>query len=288
MRPQLIAVVIAILIAGMDVARKKGLMRSNPVTGLLISIAVNFLVFWPLAVFLARPELSELQLRTILLFALGGILGTLLARGCNFVGIHRVGPSKNRVVMASRPLIATMLAVLILGEPPMPVVLLGTLLVVMGILAIFLNIQEGNALWRRRDLAFPLAGALFLSSADIVRKEALNAAGSIVGNAINSTAALIGISGFLVFSGPQGKVKSDRGGVLFFLFAGLMLNVIIFLLFEALRLGSVSTVVPIISTSPLFTVIFSYLFLRDVERLTPMTVVGTILAVVGIVLISSA
>ena len=51
----------------------------------------------------------------------------------------------------------------------------------------------------------------------------------------------------------------------------------------ALNTGDVSVVYSIAASAPLFTLLFSGLILRGVERITPLLIVGTVLTVLGVV-----
>ena len=57
-------------------------------------------------------------------------------------------------------------------------------------------------------------------------------------------------------------------------------------IYYALDLGDVTVVIPISSTGPLFSLIFSALFLRDVERVTAKIVAGACLIISGVLLIT--
>jgi drug/metabolite transporter (DMT)-like permease len=60
------------------------------------------------------------------------------------------------------------------------------------------------------------------------------------------------------------------------------------LVLYALSFGPVVTVTPLTATLPLWVVIGSKLFLRDVEKITTRTVIGAILVVAGTIAISLA
>ena len=59
------------------------------------------------------------------------------------------------------------------------------------------------------------------------------------------------------------------------------------LLIVALSLGQVSVVTPLSGTSPLFVLLLTYVFLRDVEALTTRIMVGTVLIVAGVILLTA-
>ena len=58
------------------------------------------------------------------------------------------------------------------------------------------------------------------------------------------------------------------------------------LMFQALSRGPVVVLSPVVSTNPLFTLLFASIFLRGVERITPRVVAGALLVVGGVVVLS--
>jgi uncharacterized membrane protein len=58
-------------------------------------------------------------------------------------------------------------------------------------------------------------------------------------------------------------------------------------LIVALSLGQVSVVTPLAGTAPLFVLLLTYWFLRDLEALTLRLLVGTLLIVAGVVLLTA-
>jgi uncharacterized membrane protein len=55
--------------------------------------------------------------------------------------------------------------------------------------------------------------------------------------------------------------------------------------FYALSQGKVVIVEPLVSTNPVLSLIFSAVFLRDVEAITPRVVLGALCTVVGTILV---
>ena len=54
----------------------------------------------------------------------------------------------------------------------------------------------------------------------------------------------------------------------------------------SIKLGEVSTAFTLVQTSPLFVVLISALFLRELERVTPRVVLGAVLTVGGGIMLS--
>ena len=80
--------------------------------------------------------------------------------------------------------------------------------------------------------------------------------------------------------------KMNRQCVGWFLAAGITISFGMTCIYYALDLGKVSVVIPISSTGPLFSLILTALFLRDVERVTLRIVISAATIVAGVVLLS--
>jgi uncharacterized membrane protein len=55
----------------------------------------------------------------------------------------------------------------------------------------------------------------------------------------------------------------------------------------ALSRADVSVIIPLLNTTPLFAVLFSGLFLRGLETISPRVLLGAVLMVMGVVIITS-
>jgi drug/metabolite transporter, DME family len=86
--------------------------------------------------------------------------------------------------------------------------------------------------------------------------------------------------------GQKQKPVWDRRAMGPFVLAGSFETLGILLGILALSVGQVVVVSPIIATSPLWIVLGSWLFLRDIERLTVRTVLGAACVVAGTIAIS--
>jgi len=71
-----------------------------------------------------------------------------------------------------------------------------------------------------------------------------------------------------------------------FLAAGIVISLGMTCIYYALDLGKVSVVIPIASTGPLFSLMLTALFLRDVERVTLRIVMSALMIVAGVVLLT--
>ena len=134
--------------------------------------------------------------------------------------------------------------------------------------------------------AFGIGAALAYGTSSVLIKQGLtNLAPPLVGVAV---ALLSGTLVFLIIGAGdlRASLAQNRKAVGFLLLAGLAASLGTMSSFFALSLAPVVTVSPLQNTSPLFAMLWSYLFLRRLERITPRLILGSILVVFGVILIT--
>ena len=102
-----------------------------------------------------------------------------------------------------------------------------------------------------------------------------------------TTVSLILLLIFVLTTGRAQSLRLDRQGFSFFLAAALLATTAQVLNFIALGRGELSVIIPLLNTTPLFTVLLSVLFLRKVETVNRRIVFGALLMFAGIVTITS-
>ena len=107
-----------------------------PTTGTWISLAPGSLVIMTLALILHFQDIFELPRTAYLWFAVGGLLNFTLGRLLNTIGIKLVGVSKAAPLFSTAPVFATILGITLLGETITFPLIIGTSLVVCGIILI--------------------------------------------------------------------------------------------------------------------------------------------------------
>ena len=137
-------------------------------------------------------------------------------------------------------------------------------------------------------LLLPVSGALLRGVAQTLTKIGLVLWPNPFG------AALVGYAtSAAIMWGTDAAVSRRHGrritgtGVLWFMAVGALNGGAVLLMYYALNIGSVSVVSPIVATYPLFTMLFSALFLKT-ETFTPKAVAGVMLAVCGVAVIVTA
>lgn len=262
-----------------------GLRKSNIFAAMLVSYAVSITCMWTYLI--TTTSLEFLTSPAMIYYLISGCMQPLFARALFYEGITRIGVARAGPLRGIEPLFATAIAVIFFHEQPGWLVFLGTILIVASLWLIS-GKQEGEKKWRLIDAVFPIGAALISAISQSLRKQALRVIPDpFVAVAMVTTVSLILLLGFLFATNRTEQLKMDRGGFRFFLCAALIATLAQVANFIALARGELSVIIPLLNTTPLFTVFFSALFLRAVETINARIVLGAALMVAGVVLITS-
>lgn len=281
--PQLIALFSAISFASASISARLGLRYSTPLTATCVALCVRTVTLWT-AVFLTGgiPEVATIPL---VLFVLLGILQTATSL-FTFTGISKIGASRSAPLRNTFPLWSTMIAISLLGEEASFTILAGTLLVVAGVVLISWQPGDETSTYRWGHALFPLAAALFAGIAFPVRRYAL-----IISNEPLFFAALVAVVSFscletyLFLPLKTQRPVWIRKAFLPFITSGAFEAVASLLSLIAVSIGRVVVVSPIVATTPLWTLLFTLILLRGLERVNARTVTGTFCVVSGTIAI---
>ncbi len=284
MPAQLIALAAALSYGISGIAAKRGLRYSTPVTVTLVSVAIHAVVLWiALLIFRGVPVVSAWVL---FLFVLSGLLQPIL-RFLTYAGIHYVGAAAGTTLRGAHPLFSTTLAILFLGESLNLLIVLGTIAIVAGVALISWQGNTKQASFRCWHLAYPLSAAFLAGVSHPLRRYTLKLANEpLYLAAVIGIVALPWLASATLLPGQNQKPVWDSRAMVPFVIAGALETLGILLGIIALSIGQVVVVSPIIATSPLWIVLGSWLFLRDIERLTLRTLFGAVCVVAGTIAIS--
>ena len=261
-----------------------GVRRSNIFAAMLMSYLVSVTCIWTYLV--ATTPLVFLRSRAMVYFLISGCLQPLFARALFYEGITRIGVARAGPLRGAEPLFATIIAIVLLHERPGIMVYLGTALI-MGSLWLISGSQGGAAKWRLVDAALPLGAGLVSAISQTLRKEGLKILPNpFVATAIVTSTSLALLISFILLTKRVNLLRMPRQSFLFFVAAGCVAVSAQVTNFIAIGQGDLSVIIPLLNTTPLFTVLFSGLFLRSLETLSPRIVVGASLMVGGVVLIT--
>jgi uncharacterized membrane protein len=278
-----LALAAALLSAVATIFVRQGLRGSDPYTGAWINMMVGAIGLWICV--LVTGGVGEVSPRSLLLFAAAGLIGTVGGRLTRFLAIDKVGAAVTAAVSSITPLVATFLAILLLGERVTLPILVGTVVIALG--TVLLSTSGERLGFRPWQIVWPLTSATCFGIVQIIRKMGLEDMGPVLGASINLTAAVIAFSALMLASGHRGIYACRGRPLVHFIFAGITENAGVFLTITALTLGAVSVVIPLTATVPIFVLIFSHFFLKGVEVVTARVVLGTLLIVLGVYVITA-
>jgi len=271
--------------AGDSVLVRFGLRRSNIFAAMLVSYAVSVACVWGYVI--ATTSLDFLKSPAMVYYVISGCIQPLFARALYYEGITRIGVARAGPLRGVEPFFAALAAITVFGEQPGLSVYLGTTLIV-GSLWLISGKQEGDAKWRLIDSLFPISAALISTISQTLRKKALAIIPDpFIAVAVVTTVSLILLLTFVFVTGRTAQIRMERKSLGFFFVAALVAVTAQVLNFIALGRGELSVIIPLLNTTPLFTVFFSLLFLRGIETINSRIMFGAILMVAGVVLITS-
>jgi uncharacterized membrane protein len=270
---------------------KVGLKDSDPMSAALISSSINVIFLWTLTILFV--PLQVFMHKGIIYLIIAGLLAPCLARVFMYTGIEKVGVSIAAPLRSTFPFFAVTPAILFLGERFTAFVGIAIVSTVLGVVLLSSspsdNVRAPTQLrWEKKDLLFPFAAALFYGVSDFFRKIGMITVTSPVGGATILTT--ISLSFFAIIFALMKKKRSMTMGsrnALFFSLGGIFGSLGQISLLSALKKGDLIIVSPLVSTTPLFVLLLTYIFFKKSERITFRVVLGAISVVTGVVILTS-
>src|SRR5207253_4218623 len=229
-----LALVSALCSAGATILIRQGLRGRGPYTGFSINLVVGTVGLWA-AVFLTGG-FGHPSAAGVAFFVLAGLIGTVAGRLLRFVSIDKVGASVAASLINLHPLVATGVAILLLGERVTAPNLAGTVVIVLG--TTLLSVGGQRTGFRPWQITLPLLSATCFGVVAVLRKLGLSETGAVLGSAINITTALVAFTGFLLASGDRDALACRGRSLAYFVAAGVAENGAVFLNVVALSLGA--------------------------------------------------
>ena len=262
-----------------------GLRQSNIFAAMLMSYGVSITCVW--SYLIATTSLEFLSSPVMLYYVISGCMQPIFARALFYQGITRIGVARAGPLRGIEPLFAAAIALLVFNEQPGMQVYIGTVLIVTSLWLIS-GKQEQNNPWRYVDALLPISAALISAISQTLRKQALQIIPDpFIAVAMVTSVSLFLLLGFVYASGRAQQLHMNRSSFKFFLCAALVATTAQIFNFIALGRGQMSVIIPLLNTTPLFTVFFSALFLRKIETVNLRIILGAALMVAGVVCITS-
>jgi drug/metabolite transporter (DMT)-like permease len=260
---------------------RRALQYTGPVSAAVVSVSVTTAFIW--AITALTTPLGRMLTWRIWPFLVAGLVAPGLARLFFFMGIDRIGVARAFSLMAGAPLFAVLLAIAFLGERPGPLLLAGAVAIVAGGVLLARRSHE-EAPWRRRDMIFPLLGALGFAVRDNLSRWGFHEYGDALTAAAAATVTSLAMM-WLVAGVRRTRLELPPVAFVFLVCSGLFEGLAYLLMWRALAIGDVSVVSPLVNAHSVVAIALAAIFLRDLEQVTWRIVVAAAVIVSGVALV---
>jgi uncharacterized membrane protein len=278
----------SVLISATTIIMKKGIERTNPTSAMLVVTLVGTLLLLGLS--LPQVQLGHLKSKAFPLFVLAGIFSPALVRWLYFISIDRIGPSMSSSILSTGPAFTAVIAAVFLKEKVTLNIALGIILIIGGIITFERDLHTDGKLTVRhkQDLIFAVLAAILVGLAIVIRKMGLNILDEpLFGVTVGFTTSLVFYALMcLAFKSMRAAISLNLKNTLYLCGAGVFLTTAWLTLFYALSYGDAIIVAPLASLHPVMVLGWSYLFFKDMEKITFKTVLGIIIVLIGVLLIA--
>jgi len=278
------ALVAAVLFAVGDQFQYLGVRSLDSRSGTMISIVTSTLCFWLLApVLLDTAYLTQVG---ILVFALIGVFRPALSANLSVAGVRHLGPTLSSTLASTSPLFGTALGILWLGETLNWQTALGTAGIVSAIVVLSRRRGGVAADWPVWALALPIGAAAIRSLAHVLSKLGMVTVPDpyIAGLVSFTVSAAVLLTG-QAMRRQRPRVLGSRSAVLCFVGSGVAMALAITALNQALLIGQIVVVVPVVSASPVFTMLLSIVVFRR-ERVSGRLIAAVCVVVPSVIVIA--
>jgi DME family drug/metabolite transporter len=284
MRSEVTALLASISFALFAVYGWLGLRHSTPLTATVISLAARTITLGiAVVLFGGVPDFAK---RALVVFIILGLMQTVISL-LTFMGLQKIGTSRSQPLRNSYPLWSTVIAIALMGERASAAVLLGTLLVVAGVVMISWKPEVAPPSYRWWHVVYSMVAGFLAGVAFPLRRYGLTITNEpVFFSFVVAIVSLLGAVPYTLWTGGERKLIWHRRAVIDFFLSGFFEALGALLTLIALTTGRVVIVSPIVATTPLFSLMISLIFLRGKERITTVTVLGTMAVVVGTIAIT--
>ena len=225
-------------------------------------------------------------------FAVIGILSFAVGRGLTFLGIRHIGAARATTLYGTHPLFVMALAILLLGERVSVALVIGVMLIIGGITVLLFDREADKRLLpganRVMDYVLSLVSAISYGCNAVIIKWVVS---GMAHPMVTVTFSLIfGALALSVFGGRDvvSSIKNNWRATGYLILSGVASTVGAMAIYIALSMAPAVMVSPLGATSPLFTLLGTYLFMRRLEKVTYHVVLGCFMVVAGGILVTTA
>jgi len=260
-------------------------------TATLLTVFSGIILIVGLALVFRLDEISSLSTEALGWILVLGILGYPMARLFIITAISMVGAARAVPMAGLQPVVAFTLGVILLGERPDLLVIVGTPVIVVGLLLVVMprrgaNSGDGVVNVRRLGYLLAIGSAATFASRDTISRHVVT---DLIDPLVSAGLALaIGGTILAVILHRQvarSVMTVPRKYLLICALAGVFQGLAVASLFQALSRAPVTVVSPIYASQPLITLILAHFFLKRLEAIDFLLALGTMVSVVGVILV---
>jgi drug/metabolite transporter (DMT)-like permease len=221
-----------------------------------------------------------------LIFVVVGLLVPGATRVLSFRGIRTMGSAVTSTIINTTPMFSTVLAVLVLGERPGPLVLLGVALTVGGLITV--SWVGRQATFKKIELIYPFSCALIFSLKDVTVRWGLTAGAGqpVLAAGIAALTSTITIFFMTRWFQREKFVLPPAKILWWFVWSGIFTGGSFLFMYVALSMERVTIVAPLFNSYAIFVLLLTPFMARRIESITWRKVAGAALVVAGIFLVS--
>ena len=263
----------------------KGLKGSNSFAGAFFSMLIASLIYL-IANLLTGAINETIPYENFLTLSFAGFVSFSLAYLFYFYSIGSIGVSRATSITSSRPLIAAVLAVLLLGEVMTVPIGAGTVFMVAGVVLVTMRDQVTSKVKPRIGKFFAILTAFCWGLYPILVKAGLQGLQSVFKASLIMMVMATALYVLLIICVGRLRLlfSINKRSLRFFALSGLANSSANLLYFAALMITQVTIVTPLSNLYPFFALILGVIMLN--EKATLKIVFGTVLIFVGVLFIT--
>jgi uncharacterized membrane protein len=261
-----------------------GVHTIEPRLGTMLSIGASAAIFWLAAPFYLN--VSNFLIPAMLIFVALGFIRPALSANLSVAAIRYIGPTLTETLSATTPFFAAAFGILILGELLTWQIALGTAGIIIAVLALTRQDKTIPSTWPLWALALPIGAAVIRSLGHGFSKIGMqDIPDPYFAGLVAMTFSFLLTAGLHIRKGERTKISFKQSGTYWFLAAGAVFCVATFLLNVALLKGDIITIIPIVSASPVFTMLLS-IFIFKRETISLRVLLAVVIVIPSVVLIA--
>jgi len=266
-----------------------GVKTASSETALWLTLSINVVFLWGWSLVGYGWQFGDW--RQWQYFFIAGIFAPLLGRLFQFLGMAKLGSNITTPLTLTHPVVTLVLAIAFLGETLTTLGLFGAFLVIIG--SVVVGSQRGKnetASLRavpKTYLLLPMVASFSYGISMVFRKVGIDiGTDAVTAAAVTTTSSWFFASLYTGVRGSFKQIRCTRKEFRFFILAGIFSSLGPVLLYFSLQYADLVVVAPLASTTPLFVLLMSYIFLRADEIFTTRVVMGTIATVLGVMMVT--